>query len=386
MIIAESPRTGQQVTEAGRRVTLVDMKVALLSGNAWITEEANMVRYLAVGLIDEQVRLVPVTPFGCARPTLSSITERVHYGSARVTWWRRTPGRVAHTLRGAEVELLHALDPSVYPLAAYLSRQIGIPLICSCWSASDVVSIARARPDAATVFLLPSEPLALRARQLLGERTTIELVRPGVMSPGSQATEALAEPAEALCCLMVSDGRVDVDCMALLRGVTMVRSRLPHIQIMLYAMGGQYQRLWQAAGKLDLLGHISLVDAEPETRELLVQADAVLVPQPLGAVRTIVLEAMAAQRPVIAAADGMVDHLLEGRTARLIAEPTADRWADYLQQLASMPRAFRSLGQAAAAHVKQQYAVSASVERHVKVYRQVTGEPLAFEAGTAEGQ
>ena len=354
------------------------MKAALLADGLWINEEASTVRFYAVGLTDEQVRVVPVTPIGCQRPRLSLITERLYFRSSKVSWWRRTPRRLAEQLRELEVDLLHAMDGSIYPLARMLGAALEVPVICSCWSTAELARIALAGHDVSTVFVLPTPALAQRGRELLGEKTTIELVRPGVLGGSEEVAEPLADPESALCCLVIGDGKVDVDYLSLLRGVTMVRSRLPQLQLLLYAMGGDHHRLWQAASKLDLLGHVNLVDSAPQTRQLLVQADVLMVPQPLGAVRTVVLEAMAAKRPVIAAVDPMLDYLLEGKTARLIAEATADRWAEHFDQLVSMPRAFRSLGQSAAAYVKEHHQASRCVEQLLKIYRQATGEPLQF--------
>ncbi len=355
------------------------MKAALLADGAWINEEANTFRYLAVGLTDEQVHVVPVTPVGVERPRLSLITERVFYRSPKVNWWRRAPRRLAEQLRERQVDLVHAMDGSIYPLARVLGSQLGVPVVCSCWSSAELIRIGSQGHDVSTVFILPTPALARRARELLGERTTIEQVHPGVLGVSDEPAEPLTDPAEALCCLVIGDGKVDVDYLALLRGVTMVRSRMPQLQLLLYAMGGDHHRLWQAASRLDLLGHVSLVDSAPQTRQLLVQADALMVPQPLGAVRTVVLEAMATKRPVIAATDPALDYLLEGKTARLLAEPTADRWADYLAQLVEMPRAFRSLGQSAAEYVTGHHQASACVGRILDIYRQGTGEPLPFE-------
>ncbi len=352
----------------------------MLADGDWINEEANIVRFSAVGLSDEQVQVVPVTPVGCERPQLSLITERVHFASPRVNWWRRTPRRLANQMRKMDIDLVHAMHGGIYPLALYVASALGLPVVCSCWSSAELLKIAAQGHDVSTVFVLPTPPLMQRARQLLGDRTTLELVRPGVLGTSEEIAEPLVDPEVSLCCLVVGDGRADVDYTALLRGVSLVRTRMPQLQLLLYTLERDHHRVWQAALKLNLLNHVNLVDSSPQTRELLVQSDVVLVPQPLGAVRTVVLEAMAARRPVLASADPMLDYLLEGKTARLIAEATADRWADHFGQLVSMPRAFRSLGQSAEAYVKQHHQASHCVEQLIEIYRQASGEPLPFDA------
>jgi hypothetical protein len=355
------------------------MKVALMASPAWVSREASNMRRLIVGLTNEQVRVVPVVGQADGERYLSLVTDHVAYEPAIWSWMDRFyAGRLAEQLRGQEVDLVHVLDGKAAPLGSAVSHKLGVPVVCSCWSTGDLTRHKAGRSHEPAAYLVPTEPLASLARQQLGPAPQIELVRPGVFVPSDIDTSSLAEPGSSLCCLVILEGAADEHFSVLLEAVASLRQTMPQLMLFLYAPNTNPRRFWQAARRLDLLDQVNLVGSEPGTRQLLVQVDLVLRPQPTGRVYGIGLEAMGAGCPVIGVADPIIDYLIDGQTARILDQPTADRWARELARAVDQPESLRRIGQAARAHIQQNHTVSQYVSGILHVYRSVSGAPLPF--------
>jgi len=112
---------------------------------------------------------------------------------------------------------------------------------------------------------------------------------------------------------------------------------------------------------------------------LLLRADVLVHPQTSGRMRGLTLQAMAHGLPVVARQDPMVDHLIDGETARVLELPDAEDWQRHLADLVNDPAQRRSLGLAARQWVNQQRLASTSVAQALHAYRTLTGATLAFE-------
>src|SRR5687768_514810 len=115
------------------------MNVALLADTAWLDEELNWFQHLVVGLLDERVRVVEVTPQELAREASSLFTERVAWSESRwaeVNRWRLA--RLDEPLEAAGVHLIHALDSRLWRGAAALGEEMSVPVV---FSANSVTGI-----------------------------------------------------------------------------------------------------------------------------------------------------------------------------------------------------------------------------------------------------
>jgi glycosyltransferase involved in cell wall biosynthesis len=233
-------------------------------------------------------------------------------------------------------------------------------VLCSAWSESEVQALRGPGGEAGRAYAAASSALAGAVRQRLGPAVTVECVPPGVYATQDELKNPpLQRASESLCCVVVGNGCYDGFYRALLEGIGRSRQRLPGAMYFFYTTGADQHQIWQAAERMELLEQVSLVPAGTDARQLMTQADVLLQPQPLHAVHTVVLEAMAAGRPVIAAADPLVDHLIEGRTARLMAEPDALQWAGHLTCLAQAPQQYMALGRSARQYILDHHRASA---------------------------
>lgn len=360
------------------------MKVALLADADWLEYEAATLRRMIVGLAGESVRLVPVMPAVDSRRYLPIPADCVTYPRSKYSWWKRwLLHRVRERLAELEIDVIHALEADSAEAALRLGAQLKLPTLCTCWTAAGLQRLTRAQSlghDQPIVYTLPTEALMERATAALGNAATLELVRPGVLVDEAVIHPPMQDPTQSLCAMVICDGQMDDAMASLLRALSMAKSNLPHMQVFLYTLGNGSRKLWQAVSRLGLLSQVTLVRSGPGVRELVIQADVVLQPQAMGAVRCVLLEAMAAGRPVIAAPDPVLDWLSDPRTACLLSSQKATAWTDLLNRLVAEPQTFRQLGETAHAYVAQHHSASAFNQKWLDLYTRLTAEALPFQS------
>lgn len=367
---------------AGPSVRLGPMHVALLANTAWLDEELPLFQHLVIGLIDEHVRVAQVVPEGRLGGDASVFGEIVHWQDGGWRWSRRRNlSRLDQVLDGLGVNLLHALDGRLWRGAAELGRKINAPVVYSSFSALDVAlagRLASKLDPTRAMFTAASDPLALALREAVPETFAVDLMRIGVHKQGPEQ-----EPSEdeIVTIAVAGDGRLDAATGALLRGAAKLIQTHPQTHLFFDGQGADQRELWREAQRLGLLGNASFVPRRLGHRELLLKADILVHPQSLGRVRGMTLIAMSHGMPIVARQDPMVDHLIDGQTARVLHNPDADAWHDALAAFAASTEARQALGRSARRWVTTHRLASTSVAQALHAYRTLTGATLAFKAG-----
>jgi glycosyltransferase involved in cell wall biosynthesis len=357
------------------------MHVALLANTAWLDEELPLFQHLVVGLIDEQVRVAQVVPEGRLGDEASVFGEIVFWRDAGWRWTRRRSlYQLDQVLDGLGVNLIHALDGRLWRGATELGRRISAPVIYSSFSALDVPLAARLAPrldPTRALFTAASDPLAGELRRVLPEAFNVERLRTGIHK---QSPEHEGGEDEIVSIVVAGNGRLDAAVSALLHGATALVRDCPQTHLFFDGQGADQRDVWREAKKLGLLSHASFIPRRLGHRELLLRADVLVHPQTSGRMRGLTLQAMAHGLPVVARQDPMVDHLIDGETARVLDHPTAADWQQTLAELVNDPSDRRSLGLGARQWVNQHRLASTSVAQALHAYRTLTGATLAFEA------
>jgi glycosyltransferase involved in cell wall biosynthesis len=358
------------------------MNVALLADTAWLDDELHSFQHLVVGLIDERVRVIQVMPDDVPIEASSVFAERVVWSESRwreVNRWRL--GRLDDPLEKAEAHLLHALDSRLWRGAARLSEQMNVPVIFGASSADAVDAAERVVRDAdpaRVAFAASTEPIAQALRGKLDGAIVVETVPTGVHV--AETTEGCSSE-DALCVIVSGDGILDANYQALLNALVDVCDQHPGMQFFFDGQGSDQHQVWKAASRLGLLRNVSMIPRRLGQRDVLLRADVLIQPQPLGQSRSITLEAMAHGLAVIAHEDGWLDYLIDDQTAWLVRDTSAAAWGAAINRiLADLPAA-RSLGQRARAWVREHRSVSVQLARTLDLYRRVTGQTLPFPGG-----
>ena len=362
------------------------MDVALLAKTRFLHEEPISFRDLVVGLIDEQVRVTQVLPDAEAERLASSF-------GALATWresaWRpvdrRRVVKLTSSFGKSPPDVVHALDGGTWSAATAWASKLGAASVLSVWSVEDVVlapRLGRRLDPTRCVFTAATEPLRRETALQLDPAFRVELVPPGI-HVGSEPAEPPADRAPSL--VVSGDGKVDAYVTRLFDGLRQVVEELPDIQVVVDTSGEPQRNLWRHVESLGLLGHVSFVPMRLDRRDLLMRSDAFVQPQPLGRARSLVLQAMASARPILAQRDPAVDYLIDGKTAAVVDLPDADTWSRRLVEWARSPSRRDALGRSARRWVAEHRVASATVDRLLGIYRALSGEAMPFPGTPAAG-
>ncbi|MEX2389414.1 MAG: glycosyltransferase family 4 protein [Phycisphaeraceae bacterium] len=355
------------------------MHVALLANVAWLDEELASFQQLVVGLIDEQVRVAQVVPQHLPLDESIVFGERVLWTESSWPWSNHYRlWRLDKTLDELDVDLLHALDGRLWLGAALLARKLSLPAIFHASSHLDLRRVDRVTsllPAGQIAFLATTEPIAQAIRERLGEAYSVEHVPPGV-HVGEPVRSREAD--DAVCAVISGNGKLDHRYQALLEGLGEVVRQHPRTQFFFDGQGSDQHQIWRAARQHNLLSNLSMIPRRLGHRELLVRADMVVHPQPLGQSRGLTMQAMAHAVPVLAHQDPWLDYLVPNVTARVVPSPSPHRWAQLINGVIERPDEAQDLGESAQAWVREHRPASQWVARSLALYQRLAGHTIPF--------
>ena len=359
------------------------MHVALIANTAWLDEDLAMFRYLVVGLLDEQVRVTQVVPVSVDADEVSGFCERVTW---RDSSWsivrRRRLGRLTDRLEELGVDLIHALDGRVWGGALKLAQQIELPLVLGASSSLDIQLVERLRRMKNLVnvaMVATTQPLAEAIQEKLEPEIDVSVVVPGVPAvEAASLQQREREKDDVLCAVVSGNGVYDSHYDALLFALKSVIDEYPDCQFFFDGQGSEQHQLWQAVQRYGLLANVSLAPRRLGHREMLLRADLLIHPQPLGRSRTLTLGAMAHGVPVMVLADPWLDYLIDQETAWVIHQPDATQWRDMIVEFVQDDSGGGELADRARRWVGQHHSPAVQVDQTLGVYRQVTGESIKF--------
>ncbi|MEM1211295.1 MAG: hypothetical protein AAGI68_03260 [Planctomycetota bacterium] len=392
------------------------MHVAFLANTAWLDEELAQLHHLVVGLIDESVRVTQVLPSGRAEGEVSAFGRRVSWHEGRRRWRHRgrLMGLKDQLIANDDIDVVHALDGRLWLIGADLVDALGGVGVYTANSGADVALASRLMrkvdPSRAAI-VATSGPIAEAIRDAVDGRLPVEVGPPGVHHARSKDTAGPTEEAPAedrpFCAVVTGDGRLDPHYDAFLAGAAEFVKQHPETQLFCDGMGSDQHAVWRAARDAGLLSNLSLIPRRLGHRELLLRADVLIQPQPLGRCRSLHLQAFAAGVPLLAAPDPMLDHLIPDTTARLVNAPLgyvtkphrrrrstkpsspvttdaaagsalAHGWQDALDWAHNQHDARQALGRSARDWAKEHRVAADQVDQLIRLYRTLTGQSIPF--------
>ncbi len=369
------------------------MHAALLCGADLVLTEREMLRQLIVGLLSEGVRVTRVTTQGVTPPggelagSVFGLPGSVGDGRGGIgaAWWpgtRRQWGKLAEALDEADVSLLVATDGDTWDAAVELGRRIDLPvMLCSHdrFDARFAPRLFRTLNPTRCLIVADSAPIADTLREATNNLVVVEHVPPGVHL--TDRTPRKRAPDDPLCVVLSTDGPLDEDYLAALEGLALHAQTHPSFLVLLEGSHPDTHATYKHLRRLGLLGTCTFAPKGSRTDDLLLEADAVLHPQPLARSRSVTLAAMAHALPVIAVDDLALDTLIDDHTAWVLDEnppPTPEAWAEQLARLQDDPEAGLDLGKRAQEWVREEHLFADHLARFVHLCRQLAGEPIAF--------
>ncbi len=157
-----------------------------------------------------------------------------------------------------------------------------------------------------------------------------------------------------------------------LRAARIVAHSRPDVQFLVAGAGPEESRLRRMVGELKMTGQVTFVPNVFDFTSSLEAMDIFCLPALKQGLGTIMLEAMARGKPVIATRAGGVDSVVkDGETGLLVAPSDSDDLAGRMLELLSNPPKAQSIGQRGRDIVSEHFRVDTMVKMTADLYRKV---------------
>lgn len=380
------------------------MRVLILADGSFATRERGLLSRLEVGLADEGVRVVRVTPIAPAAESLDNPYLRwLKFAEPKSSLLAPISTRAVlqdlQTLRelspqdAEPVDLVHVFGDHAWSVGERLARSLDSGVVFEVWSETALqraTALARSLKGKdederrRVCFLCPDEGMDHRLASATPwvSRRLAPWGAHAVAERGSWPKRA-----GALSVLMLGTGDDLASCRAALDGLARLRATAPNLLIFLdAALVRMSTALWKHAERLKLLDALSVIEDTESRRELSLQVDAMLVPERLPEHRTILLDAMAHGVLVLAREGCPMGALRRDETAVLMERGDAEEWERALHGFVLEPGKAAALAERAARFVREHRLASAHVRGALGAYESVAGAPpVSFAAGSRVG-
>jgi glycosyltransferase involved in cell wall biosynthesis len=151
-----------------------------------------------------------------------------------------------------------------------------------------------------------------------------------------------------------------------------------NIEFLVAGAGPEERSLRRLARELGITGKVTFIPKLYDFSQSLEAMDIYCLPSLRQGLGTIMLEAMARARPVIAAGVGGVSSAVRDNETGLVVPPSdSGRLAERIIELLDDPLRARAIGEAGRTFVRDEFAVEKMVERTAQLYRSVCGVEVA---------
>jgi hypothetical protein len=378
------------------------MRAVILADESFATRERAMLSRLEVGLADEGVRVVHAIPLRAAKWYQPEVfTQAVTYMdqgfSFSLRWRTQQLARALEALAEGDeraVDIVHAFGHPAWPIAIELVRQTGSGLAVEVWCRDLIRSAGRLRlpggaaggrgPGAGAANLPPvffaPDPGIEHALRDEDTSLSVRLTPWGVHTPA--APREILRPGRAISIMVDASGMGGEAMAAALEGLAGVAAAVPEVMIFAESEAVRVAGLWPMIRRLGLTDRFTLIPDLEARREMSLRGDVLILPEARGEFRSLALDAMAHGMLVIAAADPLVTVLIDGRTARLVDRPAAERWRGAISWALSDRPAAIALARSAQDYIRQSRRASGHISAVVDAYEWMTSrESIPFEAG-----
>jgi len=161
----------------------------------------------------------------------------------------------------------------------------------------------------------------------------------------------------------------------LFHAISRVRKEVPRIKLLIIGEGEEENNLKNLAESLDLTDQIIFTGLRFDVENMLSMARLLILPSLWEGMPNVLLEAMAAARPVIATDVGGVPELVvNGETGILVPPGDSDALASAIIGLLQNELNAKKMGEAGRVWVEKNFSISKTLERTENLYRELLKE------------
>lgn len=152
----------------------------------------------------------------------------------------------------------------------------------------------------------------------------------------------------------------------------MIRNEIPEVKFLIVGDGAMQESIEQKIAELDLAGVAIMTGHRSDIPEIMAGSDVVVLTSDSEGVPQVLTQAMAMQRPVVAAPIGAIPDLIEDNVTGLFAEAgNAGSFAAKILMLLRDESLCRNLGNAGRQHVLNHFTDTIMAEKTIAFYRRL---------------
>lgn len=303
----------------------------------------------------------------------------------RRSWDIPAPRTIAQALRSLGTRILHVpLYSRASPYVRLAARHARVPLVVAHeWSRPEPPRLLRRLADrwlrAGTLFVAASEAQRSELIASGARRDRIEVVRAGVECEEFAAGDrdatraALGAGAEEILALVparLHPAKGQLDLLALLPRILV---ELPRLRLLLAGDGPARAAIERAVRELGLAARVELLGSRDDMPNLYAAADLVALPSRVEGLPSVILEAFAASRAVVATAvGGVAEALRDGEEGRLVPARSPEALRAAIVELASDRELRRAMGERGRRRAFEAFHVRDATRRLEAVYERWT--------------
>ena len=214
-----------------------------------------------------------------------------------------------------------------------------------------------------------SEEVAATVRSLYGAHLDTPVIYNGIPTTRFSIEAPASSQREKLVLLHVGRFAPQKNHLLLIEGVARVLVKHPYIELWLVGDGPLRTEVERLVLEKKLQNHVRFMGLRRDIPELLAQADVFLLPSDWEGLPLVVLEAMAAGRPIVATRVGGVPELVEeGKTGFLVPPQAPDALAGAILRLAKDPELRRRMGEAARKRALERFDIRQTAQAYGELY------------------
>jgi glycosyltransferase involved in cell wall biosynthesis len=157
-----------------------------------------------------------------------------------------------------------------------------------------------------------------------------------------------------------------------LAAIDEARRLLPNIRLLIVGEGEERSAIESEITRLGLQQHVTPTGNRTDVSDLLAASDVFLMSSISEGIPLTIIEAMAAERPVVSTAVGGIPEMIDdGKTGLLAPAGDAKTLARQLQRLHQQPSLCRSIVEAAAESARRRFSLTGMLSQYERMYREV---------------
>jgi len=354
--------------------------IALVVDPDRLVTDAAEVQRLAVALAGEGVRVHRVLPPWTDEPPLARLIPASSFDFASSMLFRPSRlGALSSALEDDRPDVFVGFGARGFDAAAELAEDLDAGLVAMVSTADELDAMPlRAHAERVDLVCAATAPIAVRASRTVGEGR-VSVLPLGIPVHARGAATAPSPQSLAI----AGSGRDDGAYRAIFRAIADVMPALPELQVAIELPPGHDPKLWRLAREMGVQRVLNGVGSLESVRPLALACGAIAVPEPVHGVRTIVLEAMALGRAVVAMDDPYADHLIDGVSAFVVQDRSAAEWTQLLTRALLSPDDARRVGDEAAARAAARFGSARCAEQLADACASIVRGPSIPFPGTA---